>query len=729
MKLNQEPIVVERSGEMTESMFGISNKDSAHIVSILRDKLYSNKVLAVVREYCTNAQDAHVEAGKKDVPIRVTLPGALDPTFRVRDFGPGLSEEEIRTVYALYGASTKRNSNEVVGQLGLGCKAAFAYTDRFTIVSWQNRIKKTYVAYIDETRVGKISLIHTEEDTGSSDGIEIQVPVKTNDIHLFYGEAANLLPFFRPLPETIGIILKPREYTFVDQFSDSGASFGININGYSSVRIVMGGVPYLINSTQLSGLISQENMKLMNTNMDLYVEIGEVDVAANRETLEFTKRTVETISKYFSLVKSSIENHINGKIEKEEFYKDANKLFGEITSGGASYRSSFWNSVRISNIWRNETLTGEVIPRDDNGDYELYVPSKYRKGYKFYNTLKACASLDWKIFYIDEALDWQPKLSKYLIAEGMDPYNDKVLAIKWSSRLTDTDIEYYKRKYHLDEYEIKNVSDCKVERKKRDSTYSVQNRVKVSTRSTSHLGTIFKLKPEGSRTYKKQGASQDWEKVTSVNNDKKYYVKLDTFKSEFPEKSLNTRELCDTIKTCIDLGMEIKDKDIYGVKEQKVNKLDSTWVPLVDEIKTFIEELKLVNRLDDLNEYYNLSVLFREVANHHSDIIDTSPAKKILKETNELKDFSKIVDQKTQNCLKLLRTMKMEKMNSKPTYEVTEFLDDIAARYPLLSIAGIFPIQSRYGNNSLDLAPHIVEHINLVENKKKEIENELSVHS
>ena len=39
MKLNEEEIVVERSGDIVESMFGISGKDSAHILNILRDKL------------------------------------------------------------------------------------------------------------------------------------------------------------------------------------------------------------------------------------------------------------------------------------------------------------------------------------------------------------------------------------------------------------------------------------------------------------------------------------------------------------------------------------------------------------------------------------------------------------------------------------------------------------------------------------------------------------------
>ena len=55
MKIQEANVNIERGGDMIESIFGISGKDSAHILNILRSKLYSNKILAVVREYCANA--------------------------------------------------------------------------------------------------------------------------------------------------------------------------------------------------------------------------------------------------------------------------------------------------------------------------------------------------------------------------------------------------------------------------------------------------------------------------------------------------------------------------------------------------------------------------------------------------------------------------------------------------------------------------------------------------
>ena len=123
--------VVESHGVASSGVFGISLKDEAHIMSTLRDTLYSDKVLAVIREYSSNAWDAHREVGKADVPIKVTLPTSMDPTLTIEDFGPGLSPDDVFNVYTQYGASTKRGSNSSVGMLGIGSKSGFSFCSGF----------------------------------------------------------------------------------------------------------------------------------------------------------------------------------------------------------------------------------------------------------------------------------------------------------------------------------------------------------------------------------------------------------------------------------------------------------------------------------------------------------------------------------------------------------------------------------------------------------------------
>ena len=96
----------------------------AHVMAILTN-LYANAPLAVLREYATNARDSHVAAGS-DRPIEVDLPTDLNPSLVIRDFGVGLSEQEIIDVYARYGASTKRDTDDQVGAFGLGWRLAAA---------------------------------------------------------------------------------------------------------------------------------------------------------------------------------------------------------------------------------------------------------------------------------------------------------------------------------------------------------------------------------------------------------------------------------------------------------------------------------------------------------------------------------------------------------------------------------------------------------------------------
>ena len=62
--------------------FGIKKEGLAHIFNVLRNQLYTDKILAVIREYSCNAVDAHIEAGKDEEPIIVTLPNRMNPNFR-----------------------------------------------------------------------------------------------------------------------------------------------------------------------------------------------------------------------------------------------------------------------------------------------------------------------------------------------------------------------------------------------------------------------------------------------------------------------------------------------------------------------------------------------------------------------------------------------------------------------------------------------------------------------
>lgn len=84
---------------------------------MLTANVYSNPVLAVVREWSTNACDACIDAGTP-VEFDVHIPTLAEPTFFVRDYGTGLTPEKITGLFSTLGASTKRDSDEFNGTLG-----------------------------------------------------------------------------------------------------------------------------------------------------------------------------------------------------------------------------------------------------------------------------------------------------------------------------------------------------------------------------------------------------------------------------------------------------------------------------------------------------------------------------------------------------------------------------------------------------------------------------------
>ena len=103
---------VESHGIKDSVKFGIKASGLHHILGILRNQLYSDKILAVIREYTCNAVDAHTEGMCPERPIEVTLPNRMNPNFKVRDFGPALSDEDIHNIIKLFIGGIKENINQ-----------------------------------------------------------------------------------------------------------------------------------------------------------------------------------------------------------------------------------------------------------------------------------------------------------------------------------------------------------------------------------------------------------------------------------------------------------------------------------------------------------------------------------------------------------------------------------------------------------------------------------------
>lgn len=120
----------------------VSMVEDAAFLMMLSSNLYSNQLLAAIREPLCNAWDANIEAGTTDQPLKISI--TTDGELIIQDNGLGIPPEKIAQIYGTYGASTKRNDSKTTGGFGLGSKAPWALVDAFRVTSEYNGTKTVY---------------------------------------------------------------------------------------------------------------------------------------------------------------------------------------------------------------------------------------------------------------------------------------------------------------------------------------------------------------------------------------------------------------------------------------------------------------------------------------------------------------------------------------------------------------------------------------------------------
>jgi len=353
---------LRQSQDFTSYSFGIKESGLAHIFNVLRNQLYSDKILAVIREYSANALDAHAEVGKQETPILITLPTKLNLNFEVRDYGRGLTEREIGEIYAMYGESTKRGTNEQIGQLGLGSKSGFAYGDNFVITSWTKGKKTVYNAFLDPSKVGRIAKME-QEDSDEPHGIKITVPVKADDTEAFREKAFGLFERFMVTPEIKGVSKTELESQFdpkkviVEADDKSWQILSSNSNYGNDSFAIMGNIAYPIDRHALNFTYGDNREKLLQScPVNLHVPIGDLEVAASREALQYTDQTKAAIYHKLDKILSSLPKILSRRFADCKTMWDAKMLFdGTFSHGGFGYQLNNiikkkeikWNGIAV----------------------------------------------------------------------------------------------------------------------------------------------------------------------------------------------------------------------------------------------------------------------------------------------------------------------------------------------------------------------------------------------
>lgn len=346
-------------------------KTTAKAFRILSSGLYSDKIKAIIRELSCNAVDAHVMANNKE-QFFVHLPNNIEPWFSVRDYGIGLSEDDVMNLYSTYFESTKTDSNDQIGALGLGSKSPFSYTDSFNVTSIWGGMSKSYTAFIDKNGTPSIVKVH-EEESSEHNGIEVKFAVDKNDMDDFARKAGVVFRIFKNKPNVVGNTRYSQyEQTLTEVLGGDGWHF-YKTSFYTSDRAValQGNIEYPIDKNLLGKLDDNQEF-IADGKFYIDFKIGELDIAASREGLGYDETTIENIknalSRVYTEFMAKLEEKINDVPTMWQAWITATKLVDDL--GFGHYRRSNmifnWKKKKI-NLGEKFTYKFSDDPVNDDG--------------------------------------------------------------------------------------------------------------------------------------------------------------------------------------------------------------------------------------------------------------------------------------------------------------------------------------------------------------------------
>jgi len=626
MKIGTEKNEVHTTGGGEKARFKIAANRQAF--QILSDGLYANKILAIVRELSTNARDSHIDAGKADLPIQVHLPNPIEPWFSVRDFGLGLSHEDIMTVYNSYFESTKTKSNDVTGCLGLGSKSPFSYTDQFTVASCFNGVRRLYNAYIDEDGAPSIREIQSTK-TDECNGLEIQVAVETSDFHRFNEAAQKALIRFNPLPEVIGTAdfkFNPIKYAIA---TDRWALRDTNNDRYgyrdrSEAVAIQGAVAYPINTSAMKDLTRAQQM-VLEAPLDIQFEIGELMVTASREALSYGDKepTTNSIKQACDKIIAELPIMYQKEFDDCKSLWEAKIRYHDLIEKAPYGIQSLMQRDAFSIKWKGVEVNSKAIEVDvtnyicktgskDNPhiEYELdlrlferrsrgrRVDGGNPRAYKFESysgTWKFMPSNTIKVVYNDVGRGAHSRVTHYMLEHDFGDVKRGAIKVL----MIEAKREALMKKFiqEMGGVDFIKVSDLPKPPAKVNKTSGTAG-VKVHQYDASGYEDREKWKP----------TSLDFKTTSGI------YVAINRYKP-FKNDTDMSYKFSEIVEMAIGLGIIDKKTPIYGVYPRYAKKLasDSNWTSLwellISKTKILVKKEKLAQGIVNQNALQDLNVL------------------------------------------------------------------------------------------------------------------------
>lgn len=319
-------------GTVVEGTMGFDDdpESQAIMFNVLRKTMYADPIGSVLREYMANARDEHKKFGVQR-PFEITFPTQFQPELRIRDFAGGLEKDGILHFFGKFGASDKRKVKNLVGHYGLGCKSGHAYGDSYTITGYKDGRFCIVNFYIDQSEVGKYAVLG-EGETDEPNGILVTVPVLTQDINRFVSKGLAAMTYFKQKPVIKGLSYEPTFDTKRAVIEGDDWRF----NGSGSPVVVMGEIGYPVPSNSMGEIPAWER-KLLNNDIEIYVEIGEVEVTSSRESLQMSPKTIAAIRARLASMREKMVEHTQEAFGRCKTMLEAKMLYHSLITSGSGF--------------------------------------------------------------------------------------------------------------------------------------------------------------------------------------------------------------------------------------------------------------------------------------------------------------------------------------------------------------------------------------------------------
>jgi hypothetical protein len=720
MILNNTPqheAVLSNVGEIGE--FRIRN--SAKAFNILSSGLYANKIRAVIRELSCNAVDSHAAAGKHETPFDVHLPNQLEPWFSIRDYGTGLSHEQVTQIYTTYFESTKTASNEFIGALGLGSKSPFSYTDNFTVTAIQSGKKGIYSAFINAEGVPSIAQMMSE-DTDEPNGVEVKFSVNDRwDFSKFHDEARTVYQYFKLRPVVSGY----DNFKFVTiDYETQDIIPGVHI--YSSRRnsmAIMGNIAYPIDIPAADTSLG-EFRNMLQCGLELHFGIGELDFQASREGLSYIPQTIEAIKRKLEAVNAQLATHIAKEADA------ITNLWDRACFLIKKKDTSLWHSAVVkyaidtklstidaTNLSYPKTTSLSMKVDELQSKYNIRVSGIYRsRGSKTCSALKSTTEYGnknaqghydthqaWNInidaschFVINDTKIGATERVKYHYRETeCDVYQRNVFILEPADRNKEMKTKaFFKAMLNPPEDRIFNLSTLKQKPRKESG---LGKNVTIMCLQERNNGGYYRSRE---MVWRDAGKADAFDKTETY-----YYLPLSGFEVQSKYGMNNVKQFYNDLNEC---GVSNLRQTVYGVRKGDIEfiKTQKNWMNIEDHIAQVLSAVDnklmmglVINAIDK----YPLANYNANIVAHITDAVN-SPYIKLV---TQFKDFDKV--RYSDYSLKRLSSQYAKGVNFNPEAFVQKFVDECATiyeRYPLLQYL-------RAASNK-----EVAEYINMIDTQK-----------